>query len=236
MQVQPIEKQQSLSDIVYNQLMEMIMTGKWKTGERIPSEEALSQMLNVSRTTVRDSLRRLTTLGILTTVTGGGTYVSELTPSIYLNNLIPIITLEGNASKNVLEFRTMFEIATIGLAMNKFNANHIFELQDTINKMAQCKDDDLKTFNHYDSMFHIKIAEVTGNPLIISLTNLLKSMNDASRASVNDKLGVDSAIKQHTNILNAIVDKDPQQVADIINGSYAEVVKNMEDSQGNDSE
>ena len=64
---------QQIKDVVYTSIRQ----GKWQTGQKIPSENELVEMLNVSRMTVHRALRELTAEGIVNRVHGLGTFISE---------------------------------------------------------------------------------------------------------------------------------------------------------------
>ena len=78
-----------VSDAVYNQMMDMITRGQWKSGERIPSEPELSQLFGVSRVTVREAVQKLVSLSLVECRQGEGTYVCDTKSSTFLSAFIP---------------------------------------------------------------------------------------------------------------------------------------------------
>lgn len=62
--------------------------------KKIASEPQLAKELNVSRVSVREAIEKMATLNILTKKQGKDTFVNDFTPDIYLNSLIPMITLD----------------------------------------------------------------------------------------------------------------------------------------------
>jgi GntR family transcriptional regulator, transcriptional repressor for pyruvate dehydrogenase complex len=68
----------TLSDKIVDQIKECIISGEWKPGERIPSENDLTKQLNVSRISVRDAIQRLIGMGVLKVRVGEGTFVTDL--------------------------------------------------------------------------------------------------------------------------------------------------------------
>ncbi|MFW6029498.1 MAG: FadR/GntR family transcriptional regulator [Halanaerobiales bacterium] len=60
-----IKERENLSRQVFEQLKSQILRGKWKPKEKIPSENELVKILNVSRVTIREALQTLVTLGLL---------------------------------------------------------------------------------------------------------------------------------------------------------------------------
>lgn len=83
-----------------------ITSGEWPMNERIPSEQELTEMLGVGRTTVREAVRSLATLGMLETIAGIGTFVRSRTPvSTLLVGLLGEFELA-----DVLEYRRALEV------------------------------------------------------------------------------------------------------------------------------
>src|SRR5690554_8067982 len=84
-----IKKRENLSRQVFEQLKQQIIIGRWKPGKKIPSENELSEMLNVSRVTVREALQTLVALDLLEKKQGEGTFVKELSGETYIDALLP---------------------------------------------------------------------------------------------------------------------------------------------------
>ena len=76
-----IEKN-NLVEEAYNQIINMIATGEWDEGSKLPSENTLCEILGVSRNTVRQALNRITALGIIETRQGYGYQVRNLNTGI----------------------------------------------------------------------------------------------------------------------------------------------------------
>ena len=71
----------SITDSVVDRIREMIESGAYEVGEKLPTEAKLCEMLSVSRTSVREATRVLQTLGYVTLVPGKGAFVADLKPS-----------------------------------------------------------------------------------------------------------------------------------------------------------
>ena len=71
----------SITDSVVDRIREMIESGAYEVGEKLPTEAKLCKMLSVSRTSVREATRVLQTLGYVTLVPGKGAFVADLKPS-----------------------------------------------------------------------------------------------------------------------------------------------------------
>lgn len=231
MAIKPIKKT-SVSDKVFEQLRNQILKREWKPGDKIPSENSLADQLNVSRITVRQSLQKLTTLGLLETRSGEGSFVKELLPGVYLNSLIPVAALGNIAIMEVLEFRYAIEVETAGLAALKATEEDIYELERTLEKMHLYKNDK-KKFAAEDLNFHLKLAEATKNSLIIQTNNIIKDILSVSMEDIVETLGYDIGIYYHERIIEAIKLKDKNKAKRLMEEHVTKTVENLEKQQQN---
>ena len=78
---------------VFEQLLSQITTGKWKPGEKIPSENELTSIMGVSRISVREAIQKLAAMDLVETYRGKGTFVKEFTTNNYLKSLTPMLLM-----------------------------------------------------------------------------------------------------------------------------------------------
>ena len=74
MGIVPIKKV-NVGQMVFDQMQELLIRGEWKPGDRLPSENELAEMFNVSRITIRQALQKLSVLGLVETRFGEGSVV-----------------------------------------------------------------------------------------------------------------------------------------------------------------
>ena len=88
-------------EIIMNQIKELIRTGELKTGDKLPSERDLAFKLNVSRTSVREAIKALSTLGFIESRHGEGNYIKNNFEDILLEPLSIVFMLLGNNNDEV---------------------------------------------------------------------------------------------------------------------------------------
>ncbi|MBZ4645963.1 MAG: transcriptional regulator, GntR family [Clostridia bacterium] len=225
MGIKPI-KRTNVSNKVFEQLRDQIITGEWKPGIKIPSENELAQQLNVSRITVRQALQKLTTLGLLETRPGEGSYVKELSPGIYMNSLIPLVFLGDAATMEVLEFRQVIEVETAGLAAVKATKEDIDKLEKILEKMHEYKNDP-EEFAAEDLNFHKTLAEITKNSLIIQVNYIIKDILSISMKDIVKTLGSDIGLYYHEKIIEALKTKDRAKARQIMEEHVLTTMENM---------
>jgi DNA-binding FadR family transcriptional regulator len=200
-------KDTKTSDIVLQSIQERIINGEWKPGKKITSETKLAQELNVSRVSVREAIEKLVTLNIVTKKQGGGTYVNDLSPSVYLHSILPMLILDRDNYLEILEFRLIIEPETARLCAQRCDEKIIGELEEIYENMKSFSQD-IDKFAEEDLKFHIKISEGAKNLLIIKINNLLKDILEYHQKTIYKSLGPKGGIHDHKLILEAIKNRD----------------------------
>lgn len=208
MQIQPVKKV-NISDQVYEQLKEQLISGVWKQGDKIPSENELVALFNVSRVTVRQALSKLITLGLLETKLGEGTFVKEITPGVYMKEMIPYIYLNKDSFREVLEFRLVIEVETAGIAAEKITDKDIARLERCLNRMIDYKDE-LGKYVHEDLHFHMIIAKSTQNSLIIQVNNIVREIIRETIKNVTEEIGIEVGLKYHKLLIDSFKQRDAE--------------------------
>lgn len=90
MQITPIQKVNVVEEI-FDQLQSMLIEGTWKPGDKIPSENELSETFGVSRMTIRQALQKMKALGLIETRSGSGSFVRKISPDDSLQDLVPLM-------------------------------------------------------------------------------------------------------------------------------------------------
>ena len=167
-------KRMPVNEQVFENMKEAIKNGRWKAGEKIPSEIELSSMFDVNRLTVRTAMQRLIGMGLLETRVGDGTYVKEFSFGSYLERASEFY-LGPELLDKVCEFRYAIEIEASRLAVIHATEQDIRILEDACEKFENLKRDYLEqpsedTFKEIvkaDTDFHKKICEASHNDLFV---------------------------------------------------------------------
>lgn len=157
----------------YQQLAEelrtRILSGELKPGDRLPVEPELSAEFGVSRSTVREALRVLSSQNLVATTRGvsGGSFV--VTPhrdqiSDYLATTVGLLTgTEELSIRQLLEVRCLLEVPAAGLAAERRTEQHLTDLAATLLDPAEVSADELRQAN---DRFHTTLLAAAGNPLL----------------------------------------------------------------------
>ncbi|MBU3177926.1 FadR family transcriptional regulator [Clostridium estertheticum] len=197
------------SDKVFNVIQEKIISGEYKPGMKIMSELKLAEELQVSRVSVREAIEKMSAVNIVSKRRGGGTFVNDLKPSVYLNSLIPMITLGQDNYNDILEFRLIIESEASGLCAQRCSDDLVNEIEECYNNMIKYQDD-FEKFTEEDLNFHMKIVEGSNSPLIIKVNEILKNLLRAHQKLLYNNLGPSGGLSEHKLILEAIKNRDSE--------------------------
>lgn len=179
-----------LRDVVFQTLRQAILSGKLQPGERL-MEIHLAQQLGVSRTPVREAIRKLELEGLVMTIPRRGAVVADITKS----------DLE-----DVLEVRSALEELAVTKACAKITAEQLEQLRRASEHFIACtKKNDLIASAQADAAFHEIISEATGNRRLIQILNNLREQIYRYRLeNLKDKSSYPDLIRQHQMICDAL--------------------------------
>ena len=207
MDLSPInENNLSLSDRAANQIIHYIRENQLREGDRLPVEIELMERLNVSRSTIREAKRTLSSRNIVTVKRGSGTYVSNsvVEDPFGLN----LVQDRSKLISELLELRIMLEPPIAAICAERATENEIQELW-LLHK--QVEEQIINGMNHTESdvMLHCKIAEHTHNDvLMILLPEITRGVALFIESTGKSLLQI--TIDTHEKIVSSIQRRDKQ--------------------------
>ncbi len=164
-------KNPNISEAIANQIIKMIEKGTLRPGDKLPTENELIEMFEVSRTAIREGMQRLKMVNILEVFPGRGTFITKDTNKdlIKLDNLYPIYDKE--TLMEVLEIRKIIEIGILELLFKRIEEGDL----KYINSCIESHEKDLKKGYKFvprgDIAFHKALALATHNKVLINFFN-----------------------------------------------------------------
>lgn len=216
----PISKIPKLkvSEEVLKQMKDIIISGEWHPGRKIPGEMELVSLFGVSRISIRQAIHQLIGMGILVVKRGEGTFVNENIPVQYFNMFLPYLMIEKPNIIEVFEYRCILEGKAAALATERATDEDIKLLENTYKKLEECKDD-YDEFVKYDVLFHSIISSATKNSVIIKIMSILYDLIQSTMREATELLGVKKGLRYHLKILEAIKKRD-KALAEYIMGKH----------------
>ena len=201
----------SRTDDAIASIKQMIVAGELKPGDRLPREPDLAKRLDLSRNTLREAVRALSLIRVLDVRRGDGTYVTDLDPATLLETFTFLVDLHH--TDNVLHF---------------FHVRRLLEPEATAIAAAVMSDEDAAVLQHHldtvgdnpsvddlvanDVIFHRRIAEAAGNPVLTALLESLTGVTQRARLwrGFAEAGAVERTLTEHRAIATAITNHEPE--------------------------
>lgn len=205
--VEPIKSTRIYEEIV-RQVRALISEGRLKSGDQLPPERDLAAQFKVSRTSVREALRTLESLGLIEIRPGEGTFVREGSVESLIEPLAHVILSQREAIGELFEARRLLEPAIAGLAARRATQDDLQEMERILEEQAKEVAAGL-TGLAQDAAFHASIAASVRNRAITRIVNALMDLLTQSREESLQTPGRPTRSHQdHRRILDAIRRRD----------------------------
>ena len=179
-----------LRDVVFNTLREAILRGDLVPGERL-LEVKLAKRLGVSRTPIREAIRKLELEGLVNMIPRKGAEVARISEK---------------SLKDVLEVRRALEELAVEMACNRIEPEKIDELEIAHRQFKEAlESNDVTHIAERDVKFHEIIYEATDNQKLVQMINNLREYMYRYRVEyIKDKEKRIILIEEHKDILEAL--------------------------------
>ena len=221
------EKNGTTAEEVVERLRDMIHSGELSSGDRLPPERDLAKLLGVSRPTLRAGIRSLSTVGILQSKQGAGTFVAaaDESPTLDGSALKMLSALHGFTPDEMFEARLALEMSIASLAAERATSEQMTLMAEEITGMYASLNDPEQYLVH-DMQFHQTIAAASNNRILTSLMNMVARILFESRSkTVHRALDLKESAEQHHNIYRAMRERDPQSARDAMHDHLVETQK-----------
>ena len=212
-------------DKIIQQIKELISSGKLKPGDKLPSERALSELLGVGRSHVRDAIRKLEFYGILKTLPQSGTVVAGLGITALEGLITDVLKMEGRDFHALVETRVLLETNSARLAALRRTDDDIVAIANSLNDYERAVSSGGDSVE-YDLLFHLKIAEASKNPVLKSLMLIITP--DIVTYFKNNNVCAGNrpvtALEEHYKILEYIEKKDSEKAAESMKEHLNEIL------------
>lgn len=187
------------------QLLERIKSalirGDLQPGDYLPSETELTNSLGIGKSSVREAIKMLQAIGIVEVKRGQGTMIRREPGTPLVDPMAFSMILARGMTRDVLEFRLMFEPAYTLQAMNSATENDHQRIQQSIDAMEEAIQSGAQTSQH-DIAFHRAILHSTHNPMTIRVGETLLQLIEAALETSMRSLP-ETALKDHKAIYKA---------------------------------
>lgn len=202
-------KLEAPSDKIIRQIRALITSGQLNPGDRLPPERRLAEKFGVGRSVVRDAIRKLEFYGIVKTQPQSGTVIAGM-GIVALEGLITdVLNIEETDFHSLVETRVLLEVNAAGRAAQRRTEDDILHLKkalDAFVKKVKLGDSAVEE----DLLFHLKIAEASGNKVLKSLMLIITPdiVKNFTTLNVCSDERADKTVQEHQEILGFIIDQN----------------------------
>lgn len=205
---EPVRTHGNLSEEIVKQVVQSIGNGELKPGDKLPAEREMCNVFSVSRTVVRDALKTLSGLGMVTIRHGLGAYVNEVDEDA--SRLASLLQISIGTFDEIFQVREILEGYAALWCTQNADDKDIEELGKIVKRgkeLGSASDGKLALL---DAEFHLKIAEASGNKvlkrLMINILDLTGEIRDSSFKIPGRQY---LSVLEHEAIYEAIKQRDP---------------------------
>lgn len=208
----PIKDSQTLSQKIERKIEQAIREKKLPMGSKLPTEHELCKMFAVSRTALREALRRLSARGLVDIKKGSGMYVSDYNIKDAISSLLLYYDLkfDKNLVLNINQARLMFEPEIAKLAAENRTDKNLDSIRKSIDNLIACHPDHIQAEADSINHFHAKVTEASGNSFVIismePIFSLIPRIRNFIYANVEGERAI--RVEFHEKIYEAIKDKN----------------------------
>jgi GntR family transcriptional regulator, transcriptional repressor for pyruvate dehydrogenase complex len=222
------ERGKKISDGIVRQIRDAVMSGELKLGDKIGSEKDLMAQLNVSKSTLREALRVLESMGIIEIRKGlsGGVFVAEVDMKTTLAGVLNFLNFQSVSIRDITMVRYILEPAIIRIAVPLVTEEDIGRIEALIRGESG-----IETAVPIAGIgFHRYLARITHNPILILVMDFIDNL--VADIKLKESLGSDfyeAVTAYHQRTLDCIRKRDAAGAITVIQEDILFVGRYMAD-------
>jgi len=210
----PPKERLRVAQEVTGQLREMILSGSYRAGEKLPPERKLAETLGINRATLREALKTLEHAGLVRSRQGDGTRVLDFVQTAGLDLLRHLIPLREatrrSLLRDVLEFRQIIGREVARLAAERARPEHLERLREIAARPAEGAEEALLQ----DLDFYTELARTTENLVFALLLNTVRgTVRSFSSFFADFNPAVDEVRTHHLEVIEALAEGDAERAS-----------------------
>jgi GntR family transcriptional repressor for pyruvate dehydrogenase complex len=220
-------RRETLTSRVFDYLFAQIKTGQVKPGEKLPTEKELTTTLGVSRTCVREAMKALQALQLVTVRAAVGAVVNQPSPGAWFNAYLFAAAIQTEQRDAQTEFREILEVGLVSLAAEKAEEQDILALSKSI---ADYEEAVLKGEASYqaDVDFHTAVAVASKNPIAEKVwRSFVPPLTEQLRATATVSTGHVEGLRDHLRIFSAITERNPEKARSAMRAHLQNAERNI---------
>ena len=199
-----------VSDEIIEQIKNLILEGKLRPGDQLPSETKMASQMKVGRSTIREALKVLIHLGFIERKNKVTVITDRIKEKLSPQDIVERFKNQRNILE-MIEFRKIVEPDMASLAAIRSDKTDVSLLQRDVSAMKESKDEP-EVFLKHDHHFHLHVAQGAKNQIIIEVIQGIQDILEKTQGHIIRKSTTISpkSLEFHRNIFNAIKKSKPE--------------------------
>jgi len=199
-----------VSDEIIEQIKNLILEGKLRPGDQLPSETKMASQMKVGRSTIREALKVLIHLGFIERKNKVTVITDRIKEKLSPYDIVERFKNHRNILE-MIEFRKIVEPDMASLAAIRSDKTNVSLLQRDVIAMTESKDEP-EAFLKHDHHFHLHIAQGAKNQILIEVIQGIQDILEKTQGHIIRKSNTISprSLEFHRNIFNAIKRSKPE--------------------------
>lgn len=220
-----------VADQIVDDLRRQILSGELPDGSRLPAERELAAQYDVSAPTVREAVRVLTAMGLLSTRNGSRTTVTARSDTLLAMSIASVVQFEKVTATDVFGLLGALHAYAAEQAVARASDEDIARLRAAAEQAAEPSAEALL-------LFFTTLAEISGNPLAAALCRFISRMQLGLAVELSKGAGHEWGLIPRAlagarmAIVDAIADRDAATAVELVRDYHARVVKRIQSSPG----
>lgn len=218
-----------ISRTLRQSILDHLLSGQWRSGDRLPTERAFCEQFGISRTSVRKVLQELRELGVIRQTVGSGTYVTPEASSL-VQAMVQDAPGRRISPAELMEARLVLEPAIVEMVVGNATA-------DDFAQMSQCcaraeAATSVEEFEVWDGMLHEVIARAAHNSFIAGVFQLMNQARSQGEWGMLKKRSLTperrlAYQREHRALVEAIQQRDPARATTLATEHLLHVRRNL---------
>lgn len=224
---------EKLYSLVFRQIRAYILQNNLQPGDLLPTEQALVDMLGVSRNVLREAIKSMELLCMVSAQPGRGTMLKAFNLDFVFQNVIfAAAGEEDNAVAEMLDIRKRLELAYMRQAFETLEGEDVARIREIMEAIKQ-QWEEQRIFTEHDREFHMAIFSRIGNQSLTSMMNAIWDVDENFKTEEKFK-HLDDTIIKHENIVRALEAGNEEafyaaMMAHFSSGKYSKKAKSFEE-------
>ncbi len=220
--LEPLDRPRPLHLSVQDAIRTYILENRLSSGDGLPPEGELARQLGVSRSSVREAVKALESVGLLRSQRGNGVFVADFTFDPLLANLHYGLVADLDELAEMLHVRRVLEVGMLGEAIERITTDELDQLEVVVDQMGRAAERG-EHARELDREFHRLLFTSTGNATLLKLVDIFwrafRMARDLTDLPPPDPTHV---FEMHREILDAVRAGDHPAATEALERHYAD--------------